>query len=223
MSLTAFPQTEATLRQQFAGAKFDVASLRRPLSSCDLTVCKGMCCHDGVYLEDDEAEVIAKLALSEADFFRDQGLSLPDAVVVHGNFHGLMEGPKTATVPRKWRGRVADYPVHFEDTACCFLLDDGRCGLQVLSMARGRHRWYYKPTGCWLHPLTTHYSPGATIGLHDERSDPYRLPDYDGFVSRTFCGGCSSQGPPAFETLREELTFLGAILDRDLVGEANCA
>src|SRR5438067_10441065 len=146
MSLTAFPQTEAVLRQQFAGAKFAVASLQRPLAPCDLAVCKGMCCHDGVYLEDDEAEVIAELALREADFFREQGLPLPTSAVVHSNFHGLMSGPKTATVPRKWRGRVEGYPAHFEATACCFLLEDGRCGLQVLSVARGRHRWYYKPT-----------------------------------------------------------------------------
>jgi hypothetical protein len=220
MSLTAYPQTEATLRQQFATARFEIASLERPLSPCDLTVCKGMCCHDGVYLEDDEAEVIAELAESEAGFFRGLGLTLPEAVVDHGNFLGLMSGPKTATVPRRWRGRVEGYPEHFEETACCFLLDDGRCALQMLSTAKGLHRWYYKPTGCWLHPLTTHYSPDAEIGLHDERSDPFRLPNYDGFVSRTFCGSCSVQGPPARETLREELTFLGVILGRDLVGEA---
>ncbi len=218
-SLTAFPKTEAVLRQQFGRATLAVAALQRPLASCDLRVCKGMCCHDGVYLEDDEASVIAELAVREAEFFRDLGLILPEPAVVHGSFKGLMSGPKTATVPHAWRGRVEGYPAHFEDTACCFLVDDGRCGLQVLSMARGRHRWYYKPTGCWLHPLTTDYTPDPTISLHDEQSDPYRLPGYPGFVTRTFCGQCSAHGPPAFETLREELTFLGAILERDLVSE----
>jgi hypothetical protein len=219
MSLTAFPQTEETLRQQFAGATFAVASLQRPLPPCDLSVCKGMCCYDGVYLEDDEAKVIAELAHSEADFFRELGLSLPEAVVVPGDFHGLMTGPKTATTPRQWRNRVENYPAHFEDTSCCFLLEDGRCSLQVLSVARDRHRWYYKPTGCWLHPLTTHHAPEATIGLHDEASEPYLLPHYDGFVTRTFCGACRENGPRAWETLQDELAFLGAILDRDLIGE----
>src|SRR5581483_10295109 len=145
--LTAFPRTEASLRDQLAGAPVHVESLRRPLVSCDLALCKGMCCHDGVYLGDDEAEVLADLAERETDFFRDLGLRLPDSVIVKGSFFGLVEGPKTATVPHAWRGRVADYPAHFSDTACCFLLEDGRCSLQVLSEARGKHRWFYKPTG----------------------------------------------------------------------------
>ena len=143
-------------------------------------------------------------------------LQLPEKVIVDGSFLGLVEGPKTATVPRVWRDRVANYPAHFEDTACCFLLDDGRCSLQALSMARSKHRWYYKPTGCWLHPLTTDHAPPCCIGLHDDSSDPFRLPNYNGFVTRTFCGNRSETGPPARETLREELAFLGAILQREL-------
>src|SRR5438067_126581 len=155
MSFTAFPQTEALLRERFADACVDAESLRRPLQRCDLAVCKGMCCHDVVYLEDDEAEVLRELAVREADFFAALGLRLPELVVIEGSFLGLVEGPKTATVPRAWRDRVPNYPPHFADTACCFLLQDGRCSLQVLSEARGKHRWHFKPTGCWLHPLTT--------------------------------------------------------------------
>jgi hypothetical protein len=219
-SLTAFAQTEARLRHELGQAPLAAASLGRPLEPCNLAVCQGMCCHDGVYLEEEEAAVLAELAVREAEFFRTQGLTLPTPAIVEGNFHDRMVGPKTATVPRVWRGRVEGYPAHFPDTACCFLLPDGRCGLQVLSVERGRHRWYYKPTGCWLHPLTTDYSADAPIGLHDARSDPYRFPGYDGFLSRTFCGHTCRQGRPACETLREELGFLGAILGRDLVAEA---
>jgi hypothetical protein len=220
MSLTAFPETEAKLRQQLGRAPLAVASLGRPLARCDLALCQGMCCHDGVYLEEEEAAVLAELAGREAEFFHVRGLTLPTPAVVEGNFHDRMVGPKTATVPRVWRGRVEGYPAHFPDTACCFLLHDGRCGLQVLSAERGLHRWFYKPTGCWLHPLTTDYSADAPLGLHDAHSDPYRFPGYDGFLSRTFCGHTCRQGPPAFETLREELSFLGAILGRNLVAES---
>ncbi len=219
MSLTAFPRTEDSLRRQLAQTAVAVESLRRPLPRCDLAVCKGMCCHDGVYLSDEEAEVIAGLALNEAEFFRGLGLILAGSVVVDGNFLGLVSGPKTATVPRVWRERVPDYPAHFADTACCFLLPDGRCSLQVLSEARGHHRWYYKPTGCWLHPLVTDFSPGAPLGLHDDRSDPFRVPGYPGFVSRTVCGRCCATGPPACATLEDELTFLGAIVGRQFVSE----
>ena len=219
-SRTAFARTELTLRQQLAQAPVATDSLKRPLVPCDLAVCKGMCCHDGVYLEQDEAEIIPAIAEREAEFFRGLGLDLPAEVVVEGSFKGLVSGPKTATVPRVWRERVPGYPAHFEDTACCFLLDDGRCSLQVLSLARGLHRWYYKPTGCWLHPLRTDYTEEAPIGLPSEVTDPYRLPGYPGFVSRTFCGRTSHQGPPACETLREELTFLGAIIGRDLLPES---
>src|SRR5207248_569662 len=105
--LTAFPQTEAALRGQLATAGLAVESLRRPLQRCDLSVCRGMCCHDGVYLEEDEARVIADLAEREADFFRSLGLDLPRLAVVEGDFHGLMSGPKTATIPRAWANRVA--------------------------------------------------------------------------------------------------------------------
>src|SRR5262249_39927929 len=130
VSLTAFPRTEGLLRERFADAALDVASLRRPLQRCDLAGCKGMCCHAGGYLEDDEAEVLRELAVHEADFFAALGLGLPESVVVEGSFRGLVEGPKTATVPRAWRDRVPNYPAHFPDTACCFLLEDGRCSLQ---------------------------------------------------------------------------------------------
>ena len=218
--LTAFPQTEALLRQQLADAPVHVESFRRPLLPCDLAVCKGMCCHDGVYLGDDEATVLDELAVREADFFREQGLRLPESVVVEGSFHGLVEGPKTATVPRSWRDRVEGYPAHFPDTACCFLLEDGRCSLQVLSLARGLHKWHYKPTGCWLHPIVTDRDPARPLGVHDDASDPFRWPGYDGFVSRSFCGKRCESGPPASETLREELEFLGRIIRRDLVSAA---
>lgn len=212
--LTAFPHTAAKLRKQFAAAELDRESLRRPLERCDLAVCQGMCCHDGIYLEDDEAEVLAALAVTEADFFHALGLRLPRSVIVEGSFRGLVQGPKTATVSCSWRDRVANYPAHFTDTACCFLVADGRCGLQVLSESRGKHRWHFKPTGCWLHPLTLERPWPSCIGLEDEASDPFRLPGYDGFVTRTQCGRRCATGAPAAETLREELDFLSALLGR---------
>jgi hypothetical protein len=218
-SLTAYPKAEASLRAYLAAAPAAAATLRRPLQRCDLATCAGMCCHDGIYLENDEPAVLTELAEREGEFFKSLGLTLPEQVVVQSEFRDMVSGPRTALVPRVWRDRVANYPAHFEDTACCFLTEDGRCGLQVLSVARGKHRWYYKPIGCWLHPITTDLVPQPTIGLVTVHTDPYRVPGYDGFVSRTFCAHACEGGPPAYETVREELTLFGEILGRDLMAE----
>jgi hypothetical protein len=79
-------------------------------------------------------------------------------------------------------------------------------------MKDGKHPWFYKPLTCWLHPINV--SP-ERITLYDEKTDPYRFPDYDGYLSRTFCGRTMSLGRPAYEVLRPELEFLGRILGRD--------
>lgn len=218
-SLTAYPMAEAWIREYLANAPIAAETLRRPLSRCELATCGGMCCHDGIYLENDEPDVIADLAKREGAFFKEIGLNLPEQVIVHSEFRDMVAGPHTALVPRVWRDRVRNYPAHFEDTACCFLTQDGRCGLQMLSVAKGKHRWYYKPIGCWMHPITMDLEPSPTIGLVTLETDPYRIPGYEGFVSRTFCANACQSGSPAYETLREELTMLGTILERDLMAE----
>jgi hypothetical protein len=218
-SLTAFPRTEAVIRDLLADAPIHVHSLRRPLRRCDLERCKGMCCYDGIYLDDEEADVVAELARTEADFFSSLGLRLPEQVVVHGSWENLISGKKTAVVPWSGARAVAGFPAHFNATACVFHLDDGRCALQVLSVARGRHPWYYKPTGCWLHPLTTDRDNRPGLGLHDDKTDPCQAPGYPGFITSTFCGASPEQGDPAYEVLREELDLLGRIAGRDLYAE----
>jgi hypothetical protein len=111
---------------------------------------------------------------------------------------------------------LEDYPVHFNETACVFLLNDGRCGLQILSERDGKHPRYYKPFTCWLQPIKL---SDSAVRLYDETTDPNKLPDYDGFVIRTFCGRTEECGQPAAEVLKEEIDFLGDLLDRDLLAE----
>jgi hypothetical protein len=95
--------------------------------------------------------------------------------------------------------------------------------LQLLSVHTGRHPWYYKPVKCWMHPITLEGDSRATLVLHNEQTDPYRFPAYDGFVSRIFCGRTCSGGAPASVVLADELTFLSRIVGRDLVAEATDA
>jgi hypothetical protein len=71
-----------------------------------------------------------------------------------------------------------------------------------------------------MHPITLEGDARAILLLHDARTDPYRFPGYDGFVSRIFCGRTCPGGAPASAVLADELTFLSRIVGRDLVAEA---
>ena len=200
-SLTAYPRTEAFLRRTLVTAPVHFDSLLRPLRRCDLEQCKGMCCYDGIYLSLEEADVVAQLARTEADFFHGIGLHLPRKVVVRSSWENLISGKKTAVAPWPVPQTVEGFPPHFHATACVFHLADGRCGLQALSEAHGRHPWHFKPTGCWLHPLTSLYTDRPGLGLHDEKTDPCRLPHYDGFIAHALrpnrrARAAGLRGPP---------------------------
>jgi hypothetical protein len=73
------------------------------------------------------------------------------------------------------------------------------------------HAFDHSALGCAVAPNEIH--------LHDYSTDPFRFPDYDGFVSRAHCGRTIDCGQPAAEVLQSELQFLGQLLDRDLVNE----
>lgn len=218
-SLTAYPEEEASLRRRMEGSRVDADSFRRPVARCEISTCRGMCCHDGVYVSRDSAAVIERLATAHAGFFATLGLQLPDRLVVEGNWPWKRGGLKTAVRPRPFSTTVERFPRHFTDTACVFLAEDGRCSLQLLSVHLGRHPWHYKPVKCWMHPITLEGEARAALRLHNDQTDPYRFPGYDGFVSQIFCGRTRPGGRPASVVLAEELTFLSQIVGRDLLTE----
>ena len=213
--LTAFAGAEVSLRKRCKNASIDTAEFQRRISRCSLASCRGTCCYDGVAVDDDTAAVLQNLATQRKSDFDRMELALPEVVIVDSENGGVVT-KKTAVKPFPFRSLVSGYPEHFNETACVFLLGDGRCGLQVLAQKDGKHRWYYKPFTCWLHPIKI--AEGA-IRLYDETTDPYRSPDYDGFVCRTFCGRTAACGIPASEVLKEELQFLERLLDDDLSSE----
>ena len=210
---TAFTSAQANLRERLQTVSIDAREFQQRLSRCSLENCRGMCCYDGVPVDDDTAHLLRKLSIERADDFREMGLALPREVIVDNQWRGVVS-KKTAVQPFPFRSLVKDFPDHFEETACVFHLDDGRCGLQLLSERDGKHPWFYKPFACWLHPIKI---TGTSIHLYDETTDPNRYPDYDGYVSRTFCGRRSKDGCPAADLLRDELQYLEHILDRDLL------
>ena len=211
--LTAFPETEKWLRDNCADAVLDVPAFQRRLARCDLSSCRGMCCYDGVYVDANTADVLQEISWSRATDFGESGVTLPSTVIAEGVWRDGSSGPKTVTRPADFRGKIMGFPSHFDHTSCVFRADDGRCSLQTLGVADGKHPWFYKPRTCWLHPIDV--SP-QRITIYDEQTDPYRYPDYDGFLSQTFCGRTAPLGRPAYEVLRPELEFLGRILGRDL-------
>ncbi len=217
--LTAYAGDEAMLRDRLSRGSIDARSFTRPLARCDISQCRGMCCYDGVYVSQDSAVVIETLAREHRHFLEDLGLNLPPQVIVEGHWAGQKDGLKTAVRPRPFSTMVEGYPRHFENTACVFLADDGRCSLQVLSEHLGRYPWFYKPVKCWMHPMTLGGEGKKVLLLHSRETDPYRLPHYDGFVSTIFCGRTCPGGEPASLVLAPELTFLSRIVERDLLAE----
>lgn len=213
--LTAFKTAQLSLRKRLGVAHVEPAEFQRKITRCSLSKCRGMCCYDGASVDKDTGTAIQDLAIKRASEFRAMGLNLPKAVVVDAEWNGVV-GRKTATRPFPYRSLVEGYPAHFNETACVFLLNDGRCGLQLLSERDGKHPWYYKPFTCWLQPIKL---SDSAIRLYDETTDPNKLPDYDGFVIRTFCGRTEECGQPAVDVLKEEIEFLGKLLDRDLLAE----
>ncbi len=217
--LTAYPEDEAMLRRRLAAAVVDVGSVSRRLKRCEITLCQGMCCYDGVYVSEASARAVEEIARRHADFLAGLGLRLPGRVIVEGDWPWRRGGLKTAVQPRPFSRKVPGFPAHFRDTACVFLAPDGRCALQVLSAHLGRHPWYYKPIKCWMHPITIQGEDEARLVLPSYETDPFRFPGYDGFVSQIFCGKTCLRGEPAAAVLREELRFLSQIVGRDLVNE----
>ena len=205
---TAFPETEAHIAELVRHAEIDEAAFDQPLARCDLAKCRGTCCHDGVYLNSDEAALIRELVEIHRDYFDETlQLTLPKQVIVYGHWElGGNSGPKTATRAEPMAATAEAYPAHFPDTMCAFLMRDGRCGLQMLSVREGYHPWFFKPLTCWIHPISI--TADGTITLHNRETDPHNFPDYAGFSSQTGCGKIRSCGPPARETLAEELAML---------------
>lgn len=212
--LTAFSLSAESLRKQYAKAPLDAVEFQRKLTRCELS-CRGMCCYGGVSVDGDTADALQRLAKERKSDFQEMGLELADPVVAPAQWQGV-ESNITALKPRSFRSRVKDYPRHFDETACTFLMEDARCGLQVLSERDGKHPWFYKPFSCWLLPIKLW---NGAIRLFDKITDPFVYTDYPGFISHTFCGRTDACGEAASKLLAPELDYLGKILDRDLLGE----
>ncbi|MGJ8724787.1 MAG: hypothetical protein ACSHYB_09545 [Roseibacillus sp.] len=201
--MTGFPLLESDLARTVREAALDYESFGALIRACDLRRCRGMCCHDGVFVGAEEREVMSEVL--PGPHFEQRG----------GRW-------KTRTVAAGKEALGEGFPGHFPKTRCVFLDGNDYCGLQSRAMAEGKHPWFWKPFPCWLHPLgfrRGEASDRPILSLPTLGEDPAAGEDYPGFASCTTCGKADSEGEPAWKVLEPELRFLSDISGRDLVAE----
>ena len=195
---TIFQETVRGLEGQLAEAAVDHEAFERSLPVCELNRCRATCCHDGVILSQEEADVLIELGGKEGVVKLEDGRW------------------KTRTVLAKEGELAKDFPSHFAKTRCAYLDDEHRCKWQLRALEEGKHPWYYKPTSCWLHPVLLAKREGRPFLTIRSREE-----DGVGFASHTPCGRAIAGAAPARESLAMELRMLGNLSGRDFYGELN--
>ncbi|MBT8044160.1 MAG: DUF3109 family protein [Verrucomicrobiae bacterium] len=219
---TAYQRTAEVLRDQLREALIDHESFDQKVKACELERCRATCCHDGVYLSDEEAEGVRAMVNEHAEQLAGYGLTLPDDPVVETRGGRSV---KTATRNADQGELADDFPEHFPKTRCVFLDREGRCGIQRLSVEQGRHQWFDKPLTCWIHPilimLANRHRARPLLTLVSPENDPQKREGYPGFSSCTHCGRPDADGKKARQVLAAELEMLGRLSGRDILGELN--
>jgi len=168
------------------------------LRHCDLAVCEGICCSDGAFLLPEEEALIHETVAKFPEHF-----SLLPKKYIGDAVWGEHHGRKTSTRVYRYKSK----PAHFADTRCSFTEKDGKCSRQTLAVAQGRHKWHYKPMGCWLFPLESN-EKGLVAPPRTRREDPNNLGRaYPGFVTMTPCGSHSVKGKVWWIALKEEVSY----------------
>ena len=67
--ITAYRETAEIVREQIREAKIDLEALQKPIRACEISRCRATCCHDGVYLSEEEKHGIEALVREHGDYF----------------------------------------------------------------------------------------------------------------------------------------------------------
>lgn len=219
---TSYVKTSDVLARQLSEAMIDHDAFEQKIKPCELRTCRATCCHDGVYLSQEEAQGVRQLLAGYPMEFESFGLDLPEDPIVSTRGGRSL---KTATRPAEPGELAEDYPDHFPKTRCVFLDRQGRCGIQCLSMKLGHEPWFDKPLTCWIHPIVIlpagRDRSRPVLTLVNPVNDPQRAEGYPGFASCTHCGRPDDSGVPARQALAAELDMLGRVSGRDILGELN--
>lgn len=146
--------------------------------------CEAKCCLDGVYLDEDEAEVIKAFVAKYKDEFPD----VPDEFIIHvkSMYEGMPDEIKTIAVPHNYK--CDDFPEHFNKTKCIFVDDDGFCLLQKVAARHNLHPWAAKPRVCWAFPMEDiRYGMLYRPPRNQQEDDFYVEGEFPGYVSCLPC------------------------------------
>ena len=212
------------LRETYLSAPLDAPSFHRHYRVCGMSECEGLCCNGGSgFYMDEEAQTIRRLVREAPEFFKAQGIPLPEDVeqVFDRETDEETGEMELSTNTRPFTYSDGLKPEHFPATSCIFKRQDGACTLQVKSVEEGKPGWWYKPLACWLYPLELQYDGKPHISVAHETTDEYIDDEYPGFVGFTPCGKeCkSAQGRPAYQVLEREIAELSRLIGRDLMSE----
>lgn len=120
----------------------------RPTQRCNYLDCGSACCRNGVYIDVDQSNLILEHAEEIKPFLR------PETRDERTWFDGVYDIDSDYPSGRGQGTNVVSHPTHSTGSACVFLREDLKCGLQVASTGLGRSPWHFKPYYCALHPLT---------------------------------------------------------------------
>ncbi|MEN8907398.1 MAG: hypothetical protein ABF289_15685 [Clostridiales bacterium] len=182
---------------------FDELDDRPRLKGCNLDNCDGICCYEGVYMNnEDEEEFIKKVVDDNKDYFS----FLPEVFIKDNNWNDKILGRKVVTRP--YKTKMKDYPKHFGKTMCSFSSGNGICSLQKLATDSDMHPWKYKPKTCWMFPVMGFYFGIPMSPPKKEDKDPSYIDDsYPGYVKYLPCGKESDKGEPWYRVYKQGIIY----------------
>ena len=171
--ITGNVRSEEKYRELCRTARIEKKSLELKLRVCEFSSCKGQCCSQGVYLDEGEALDLQDILRTKNEELIQIGIADPGKCIVQEEYPEVGLVNRTALKPREFSKMVPQFPAQFPDTCCSLLLEDGRCALQALAVKEGKHKWFYKPIGCWLYPLMLDEDDpqGCSLKVYDAESD----------------------------------------------------
>ncbi|MCH5584067.1 ATP-binding protein [Shimazuella sp. AN120528] len=171
------------------------------IRSCALK-CEAICCYDGVYLLEDEEEMLKTTVHRYPEYFQ----HLPEEFIVDGNWQNIQIGRKTAVKPHTYTSE--HFPIHFEKTRCVFALENGLCSLQKAATELDFHPWKFKPTACWSFPIR--WKSGKISGppAREEQDPDYIDENYPGYSKFVPCAKHQNDGISWFKHYQQELQYL---------------
>lgn len=170
------------------------------LKKCNMQICPGFCCYDGVYLKPEEEEKLKNVIKSHPEDF-----PLPaEDYFEDGNWHNKVKGRKTAV---KLFQYPSNFPKHFNQTKCMFADDKGLCILQKIALREKIHPWTYKPFACCLFPLIERDGQLIPPPNKGEKDDYFIDEKYPGFVNCLYCGIDCDDGESWTDVLKDEIKY----------------